>query len=59
MGLLTGKIVITCPRTGKEVKLDEACVTRGKRCEYYVCWGIRGSKAMVSCDLAPQVTHEK
>lgn len=55
MGILTGKIVVTCPRTGKEVVLHKDCVTHGKRCEHYGHWGIRGSKAFVTCDLAPRI----
>lgn len=56
MGILVGRVHITCPKTGKDVILDKACIDPSKpdgRCEYYEHWGTQGPKIVVSCRLAP------
>lgn len=45
MVLLTGKIVVKCPRSGEEVAVDKKCV----ECDDYKHLGLKGAKVLVSC----------
>jgi len=48
MGIIVAKIRVKCPIDGKEVLVNEQCVT----CPKYKHLGLHGSKAVISCKLA-------
>lgn len=43
--MILGKIVVVCPKTGKEVVVHKDCV----ECSDFAHWGSQGSRPYVSC----------
>jgi len=56
MGVILGKVVLKCPKKGKEVVLHEDCMNadgEGNSCVHFKHYGIEGSKIAVTCTAAP------
>lgn len=52
MALLSGVLRVTCPRSGKEVKVNDECVPKGgPRCPFFKYVSLQGQTSFyVKCD---------
>lgn len=50
--IIKGKAVFKCPKTGKEVRLDEKCTNadgKGNNCEFFKHWMWQGTRPLLAC----------
>lgn len=50
--IIKGDVVLTCLKTGKEVRLYQDCMKSGdpkNKCEFFQHWGIEGCRITITC----------